>query len=79
VPGTLEYFLCERYAMFTRDATGNYLMGEIHHRPWQIFSADVTLTENTVAAAAGIAISGPPSSALYSPVMENVVWPMVRV
>jgi uncharacterized protein YqjF (DUF2071 family) len=78
-PGTLEYFLCERYAMFTRDATGNYLMGEIHHRPWQIFTAEVALSENTVADACGLTVSGPPASALYSPVMENVVWPMVRV
>jgi uncharacterized protein len=78
-PNTLEYFLCERFAMFTRDDAGHFLMGEIHHRPWELFAADAQLTENTVSAASGLTVLGPPASALYSPVMENVVWPMVRV
>jgi uncharacterized protein YqjF (DUF2071 family) len=77
-PNTLESFLCERYLMFANDAHKGLLMGEIHHLPWQLFEAEVDLSQNSVPNALGLTLNRPPDSTLYSPLMENMAWSMVR-
>lgn len=44
-PGTLEYWLLERYAMYVR--RGNKLIkGEIHHDPWTFMPAEAEICNN---------------------------------
>ena len=52
--GTLEYWLTERYCLYTFDAAANAYRVEIHHRPWQLHPADARITINTMAEADGI-------------------------
>jgi uncharacterized protein YqjF (DUF2071 family) len=52
--GTLEYFLTERYCLFTVDSSGRASRLDIHHPPWPLQTAEATITINTMAEAAGI-------------------------
>ena len=53
-PGTLEYFLTERYCLYTVDNGFRARRLEIHHWPWRLQAADATIAVNTMADAAGI-------------------------
>src|SRR5215470_16360318 len=39
-PGTLEYFLTERYCLYAQRPDGALLRGEIHHAPWALQAAN---------------------------------------
>ena len=53
-PGTLEYFLTERYCLYTVDDDFRARRLEIHHPPWPLQPAEAVIEENTMADAAGI-------------------------
>jgi len=52
-PGSLEYFLVERYVLYTV-IRGRLYRGRIHHAPWPLQEADVPILRETLLAAAGI-------------------------
>jgi uncharacterized protein YqjF (DUF2071 family) len=52
--GTLEYFLTERYALFSRDTHGRLWTIDVHHLPWPLQSAEADLQINTIASAQGL-------------------------
>jgi uncharacterized protein YqjF (DUF2071 family) len=51
-PGTLEYFLTERYCLYAADAKGRVSRGEIQHAPWRLQEAQAEFRENTMIEAA---------------------------
>ena len=53
-PGTIDYFLTERYCLYTQDAASRAYRVEIQHAPWQLQPAEAEIATNTMAAAAGI-------------------------
>ena len=55
-PGTLDYFLTERYCLFTVGRSGGVLRVDIHHPPWTLQPAAATLEINTMADAAGLTL-----------------------
>jgi uncharacterized protein YqjF (DUF2071 family) len=55
-PGTLEYFLTERYCLYTADRSSRVHRVNIHHPRWALQSADADIEVNTMAGAAGIAL-----------------------
>jgi uncharacterized protein YqjF (DUF2071 family) len=52
--GTIEYFLTERYCLYTQDSAAKAYRVEIHHRPWQLQTAEARVSKNTMADAIGI-------------------------
>ena len=54
--GSLEHQLVERYSFFTVDRRGRTVRGDVLHAPWQLRDASVTVSSNTLLAAAGIAV-----------------------
>ncbi|HME91558.1 MAG TPA: DUF2071 domain-containing protein [Myxococcaceae bacterium] len=52
-PGTLEYFLVERYVLYARSGDRLY-RGRVHHRPYPLQAAETPAIEETLLAAAGI-------------------------
>jgi uncharacterized protein YqjF (DUF2071 family) len=42
VPGTLEWFLVERYLLFSSNPSGDLFCGRVHHTPYQIAPAVCT-------------------------------------
>lgn len=55
IDGTLEYFLTERYCLFTPYG-GKMLVGHIHHLPWPLEQAEADIRVNELPAAHGIAL-----------------------
>jgi len=52
-PGTIDYFLTERYCLYAASRT-RLFRGEIDHAPWPLQRADSTIGVNTMASAAGV-------------------------
>jgi len=52
-PGSLDYWLTERYSLYTADAKGRLLRGDILHPPWSLQPAWAEITVNTLSNAAG--------------------------
>ncbi|OLO37091.1 hypothetical protein BTR23_14255 [Alkalihalophilus pseudofirmus] len=47
-PNTLEYWLLERYHMFSADHSNHIYSTEISHRPWPLQLAEVEIKRNTL-------------------------------
>jgi uncharacterized protein len=78
-PGTLEHFLTERYCLYTLDSGARVYRLEIHHRPWPLQPAELALTVNTMADAAGILLPPTPPLLHFSKRQDMVAWPMELV
>jgi hypothetical protein len=59
-PGTLEHFLTERYCLYTLDADGQVVRGDIHHAPWRIAPARAEPTVNTMGRQVGLELDEAP-------------------
>ncbi|MGH7481967.1 MAG: YqjF family protein [Longimicrobiales bacterium] len=73
-PGTLEYFLVERYALYVVLRNGSVLRGDIHHRPWRIRSARAEIERNTVPAAHGITLPDRDPVLHHSERQDTLLW-----
>jgi uncharacterized protein YqjF (DUF2071 family) len=74
---SLEHWLTERYCLYTTHRNDVY-RGEIHHQPWPLQIAEAELETNSVAAAAGISLSGAAPSLLFARRLEVLIWPLQR-
>jgi hypothetical protein len=72
--GTLEYFLTERYCLYT-EHEGRLYRAEIHHPPWPLQPAEAELRENTMAP---VELDGKPL-AHYAKRQDVVIWPLEPV
>lgn len=81
VPGTLEFFLVERYRLFAWDARGERLFtGRVYHAPYEIGAAEVLIWDDVVVQLAGFDRPGrAPEHVCAARVVEVGVWPMERV
>ncbi len=79
LPGSLEYFLVERYRLYTTDGHGQLLRGEIRHAPWPLQPASATITVETLARAAGFALTPDPPHLLFARRVDVLVWWMRAV
>jgi uncharacterized protein YqjF (DUF2071 family) len=73
-PGTLEYFLTERYCLFSRDNRGRILSGEIHHPPWSLQLAEARFATNSMASPLGISL-GDPELLHFARRQDMAAWP----
>ncbi|KAA9031579.1 YqjF family protein [Niallia endozanthoxylica] len=46
--GTLDYWLTERYCLFSTNNGSNIYSGEIHHQPWPLQKAEAEISKNTL-------------------------------
>jgi uncharacterized protein len=78
LPGTLEYFLTERYCLYAMDEDFKAYRLEINHRPWPLQSAEAEIAVNTMADAAGIRLADVPPICHFARRQDMVAWPMER-
>ena len=71
--GSLEYFLTERYCLYTVHR-GVVRRAYVHHMPWQLQDAAAEFGVNTMAQAAGIDLPEGKPLLHYSRLMEVLVW-----
>ena len=74
-PGSLEYFLTERYCLYGLNHRQFPYRLEIHHPPWPLESAAARISRNTMAGAAGIVLPGIAPLLHFSRRQDMVCWP----
>jgi uncharacterized protein YqjF (DUF2071 family) len=72
-PGTLEYFLTERYCLYAYESRSLY-RAEIHHAPWPLQPAEVAIGENTMAPRP-VDLPSEPPLAHFARRQDVVIWP----
>lgn len=77
-PGTLEYFLAERYLLFSRSRrTGRLYEGQVWHRPYALSPANVTRADTSLFTDNGFpAPARPADHALTSPGVDVSIYPL---
>jgi uncharacterized protein YqjF (DUF2071 family) len=78
-PGTLEYFLTERYCLYNVDDKFEAYRLDIHHPPWPLQAAEATITLNTMADAAGIRLPSMAPLLHFSKRQDMVAWAPQRL
>lgn len=73
-PGTLDYFLTERYCLYNVDARFRAYRLEIHHLPWTLQRAEASFTINTMTEAAGLRLPAIGPVLHFSPRQDTVAW-----
>lgn len=59
-PGTMEYWLTERYCLYSASPRGRLYRGEIHHQPWPLQPGEAEVETNTLGEQIGVPLSGAP-------------------
>lgn len=77
-PGSLEWFLTERYCLFLEDERRGMGRGRIWHPRWRLRRARLMEMEDELVAAAGFVVSGAPQSVLASDGTVASAWPPRR-
>ena len=77
--GSLEYFLTERYCLFTLDRDGELARASIHHVPWPLEQAEAEIERNDLAAAMGLKLPKSEPVLHYSRRMAIYVWQLERL
>jgi uncharacterized protein YqjF (DUF2071 family) len=74
-PDSLEWFLTERYCLYTTDERGVVQRAEIHHEPWPLQAAEAEIELTTLSP---IELDGAPLCH-FSRRQDVVVWPLEPV
>ena len=74
--GSLEYFLTERYCLYTVDKEFRARRLDIHHLPWPLQAAEATIAVNTMADAAGIRLPSTAPLLHFVRRQDIVAWPL---
>jgi uncharacterized protein YqjF (DUF2071 family) len=77
--GTLEYFLTERYCLFTRARNGEPMRASIHHVPWPLEEAEAEIEQNNLAEPFGIRLPDQEPVLHYSRRLAVYVWQLERI
>lgn len=73
-PSTLEYFLTERYCLYTVDNESRASRVDIHHPPWPLQPAAATFEVNTMADAIGIRLPSRSPVLHFAKRQDVVAW-----
>lgn len=74
-PGSLDYWLTERYCLYAADSRQRVYLAEIHHRPWPLQPAEAEFAVNTMTAQLRMALPPTPPLLHFSGVQDVRVWP----
>ncbi len=78
-PGSLEFFLVERYRLYSRSPHG-LRRGAVHHEPYPLRRAKLTTWDENLLRLDGFAPTGrPPDHVLHSPGVDVGIFPLERV
>lgn len=79
-PGSLDFFLLERYLLFAREGrSGAIRRGSVAHPPYRFRAAEVALCETGPVVAAGLPEpAGPPEHAAYVETVAVSLYPLER-
>lgn len=71
----LEYWLTERYCLYSVTPDGSIYRGEVHHLPWGLQQAQAQIEENTILAPTGLALPKQAAILHYVEHLDIIIWP----
>jgi uncharacterized protein YqjF (DUF2071 family) len=71
-PGSLEWFLTERYCLYAENRRGALYRADIHHTPWQLHPAEAEIDLTSIAP---FELRGEPLCHVADP-QDVVIWPL---
>ncbi|MGK0359797.1 MAG: hypothetical protein ACI9U2_002103 [Bradymonadia bacterium] len=74
-PDTLEFFLFERYLLYSA-RRGALKLGQVHHKPYPTWEAELESCTQTLTAAAGLSSLGDAALCHYSPGVDVEIFPL---
>jgi uncharacterized protein YqjF (DUF2071 family) len=77
--GTLDYWLVERYCLYTVGEQHRVFRAVIHHRPWPLQRAEAEIMVTSLASADGLHLPDALPLLHYARKQEVLVWPLRRV
>lgn len=78
-PGTFEYFLTERYRLYSVDRRGRPLVGEVHHAAWPLQEAECEFEACEMTGGIGFDLPDTAPIAHYAKRVDVVGWRPVLV
>ncbi len=78
-PGSLAYWLTERYCLYTGDRRGRVYRAEILHDQWPLQPAEADIVRNTMTRPVGIELPDTKPVLHFSERVNVVVWPPRRI
>jgi hypothetical protein len=78
-PGTIEYFLTERYCLFTAGHRGQLLRGDIYHAPVPLEAAEAEIEINDLPGIYGISLPETAPLLHYSRELAVYLWSLDTV
>ncbi len=73
-PDSLEFWLTERYHLYTADRRGRIYRGDIEHPRWPLQNAQADIRLNTMALAGGLTLPDTPPLLHYAEQMQVKTW-----
>jgi hypothetical protein len=73
--GSLEYFLTERYCLFSKNSAGQVVRVDVHHIPWPLEEAEAEIEQNDLATGFGIDLPNIEPVLHYSRRLAVYLWP----
>jgi uncharacterized protein YqjF (DUF2071 family) len=75
-PGSLEFFLLERYLLFSESRGGKIYCGKVQHSPYQFTEARVRRSSKAPLKWEKFSVENEPTSQLYSPGVPVSINPL---
>ena len=72
--GSFEYFLTERYCLYTQDSSANPYRVDIHHAPWELQPAEAEISLNTMVNAPGLRLPSIAPVLHYARRQDVLIW-----
>ncbi len=79
VPGSLPFWLTERYCLYTVDKRGQVYRVDIHHGPWPLQEAELETFRDTMAQSHGILLPDTAPLLHYAQQQNTLAWLPCRV
>lgn len=77
-PGTLDHFLVERYILYAHDS-GRLYQGRVHHKPYPLRSASVSLLDETLLRNCGLLRPAAPPIVHYSAGVDVEIFALKKI
>ncbi len=78
--GTLDYFLTERYCLYTVNRRGRPFIAEIHHPRWPLQAAEANFTLNTMTDVFGLPLPSAEAPLLhFAKRQDTIAWRLRRI
>ncbi|HEY0003442.1 MAG TPA: DUF2071 domain-containing protein [Pyrinomonadaceae bacterium] len=76
-PGTLEFFLVERYCLYAEN-NGQLYRARIYHEPWPLQKAELNLLSSTMIESHGLKTRGGDPLLHYAEEIDVDIWPIAK-